>query len=144
MFKYVGVLRLYSMADLCLLLYLAGADPRQFSGAILMWVGFLFFLERVHDHPYPPRVKWQLWLIPYLAGACLYWQTEAMMFALCSVLYTILKGDMLAGPSTPLWRGLQNFLLVSGITGSRTPLPHLAAALTAYRNYVGDKGDLTQ
>lgn len=139
--RYIGQFRLYSLIDLILLLFAAGANFQIASGAILLWLGFLIYLENSHVHPYRYKLPAVLWQVLFIAGVIAYGRIEAIAFIAFAYLYSKKNKDMY-GALSPLFRALQSFFLISGITGYRSILPILAFTLIGIRNFAGDLRDI--
>jgi hypothetical protein len=106
--NYIGQLRLYSLADLVLLLIALQAGTPQFIGAIILHVAFLAYLESSHSHPY--RAKVPRWISYALAiiGVVIYGRIEGLIYLFFGFLYTQkIKG---LGFVSPLFRGLTKFV----------------------------------
>ena len=138
--NYIGQLRIYSLADLALLLIAIQADTPQFIGAILLHIAFLAYLENKHHHPY--RAKVPLWISYVLAiiGVVIYGRIEGFIYLFFGLLYTQkIKG---LGFISPLLRGLQNLFIVAGIIGYYSPLTYIICGLLLLRNLSGDFRDI--
>lgn len=138
--NYLGQLRLYSLADLILLLLAAQASGWEMVGVLLLWIGFLFFLEDKHKHAYREPVKPAVWVGLLLGGGIIYGRVEAVLFIALAYLYS-LKTRWRHGLYAPVARGLQSFFLVAGLVGYGVTLPWLALILTTIRNIAGDFRD---
>ncbi len=71
----------------------------------------------------------------------MYGRIEGFIFVLLCYLYTK-KTSFGWGWASPVFRGLQSFILVAGLTGYGAFLPWLAFALTLIRNFLGDIRDI--
>jgi len=138
--NYLGQLRIYSLVDLALFVYVAGARGQTFFGAIVLWTGFLAYLESQHGHTYRAKMPRGLWVILVLFGLILFGRIEGLGFVVASYLYT-LKNKKNYGIFAPFFRGVQNFLLVGGVTGYISVLPWLVLFLIVIRNILGDIRD---
>lgn len=141
--NYVGQLRIYSLIDLILLLIAVRANSYEFTGAILLHLGFLLYLEYVHKHPYRKSFHPSLWIIITILGIIFYAKLAVIGFLTFSFLYAEKQKKSL-GPYSPLFRGLQIYFLVGGITGLTAPLSILSGSLIALRNFAGDLRDVTK
>lgn len=142
--RYLGLLRVYSLVDFIMLLAAARASVRDLLGAVLLWAGFLVFLEAKHKHGYRPLVKMAWALLPVVPGVLLYERWEVAGFLLVSYMYS-LKTEGFFGILSPAFRGMQNYFLVAGIVGKYDDmLPVLAFTLTFVRNLLGDLRDVEQ
>lgn len=144
--NYLGQLRAYSLADLMLLLYATGVSstPLRFWGAVILWIGFLAYLESVHHdkgrEPVPSLSGWLLLLLELM-----WWKdsTTGYLFVVCSVCYAR-KKQRPWGLTSPFLRGLQALAVVGGIAGYGHIFPWLAALLTTTRNWLGDVRDSSE
>jgi hypothetical protein len=139
--NYLGQIRLYSLADLILLLIAANTTAPQLIGAISMHIGFLIYLENYHHHSYRKRFPKYLWIPITILGMILYQQPDGLLFILFSYLYTK-KNNKHLGPYSPLFRGLQHLFLIGGLMGYTNYLPWLACLISSIRNFVGDLRDI--
>ena len=107
--NHVGQLRLYSFVDLVLLLIAARATSSQLAGGLLLWVGFLLYLENGHRHscrePFIPYCWVGIWLV----GFALFPHAFALAFILLSIAYTRKKWGYW-GLVAPIVRGLQSYV----------------------------------
>ncbi|MES2471099.1 MAG: hypothetical protein V4526_02630 [Patescibacteria group bacterium] len=139
--NYLGQLRLYSLADLIILLLAIQATSKEFAGVILLHVGFLAFLESRHSHSYRRKVPNLVWIALGIAGIFLYGHIEVIGFIVFSYLYAK-KNKGMAGGFSFLSRGLQLFFLVAGITSFASMLPWVALGAFSVRNLLGDFRDV--
>lgn len=140
-FNYIGQLRIYSLVDLMLLLYVAGADRYEFIGALLLHIGFLAYLESRHRHGYRENVPLWIFLFFIIPGAVLYKHIEFLIYLIFSYLYT-LKTDKHFGILAPFFRGFQYLFLVGGIMGYGNNLIWLIGFIAFTRNLLGDVRDV--
>jgi len=138
--NYLGQLRIYSLVDLVLMMYVVGARGQTLLGAVLLWVGFLAYLEARHDHAYRAKMPRGLWVILMFLGLILFRRIEGVGFVVVSYLYTF-KNKRNYGIFAPFFRGLQSFLLVGGVAGFGSIFAWLALLLTFSRNLLGDIRD---
>ena len=140
--NYLGQLRLYSLADLILLLAVSGARQSELFGAVLLHVGFLAYLESRHGHSYRKSIVPYLWIVLGIAGILLYGHIiAAILFAGASYAYT-LKTKKSFGIYSPFIRGMQYLFLIGGIAGFTAALPWIAFPLIVVRNLAGDFRDI--
>ncbi|MDO8508773.1 MAG: hypothetical protein Q7S27_03760 [Nanoarchaeota archaeon] len=137
---YIGQLRIYSLIDLILLLYAAGADREELIGGVLLHIGFLAFLESKHRHGYRENVPLWLCLLFIIPGLILYGHIESIGFLAFSFLYALKNGGYF-GIFAPLFRGMQYLFLVGGIMGYYTPLIWMIVGIVIVRNLLGDIRD---
>lgn len=139
--NYLGQLRLYSLLDFLLLLYVIQTPHNVMAGAILLWIGFLLFLESQHKHSYRSKFPPYLWVLFGLAGLVLFHKIEGLVFVLASYLYTK-KKDRYFSYLSPLFRGLQNYFLIVAIIGYHNYFVWVVFVLTIVRNILGDFRDV--
>ena len=138
-FNYLGQLRLYTLADLILLLVAIGASTHQFYGAILLHVGFLAYLESRHAHSYRAKVPANAAYALTFIGIVLFRKIEGLLYVLFSYLYP--KKNKNLGWMSPFARGFQYFFMVAGIIGYASGITYLVGVLTFFRNLAGDMRD---
>jgi hypothetical protein len=145
LFNYIGQLRIYSLADLMLLLYASGArlDTSGFWGAVCLWVGFLAYLESEHHNKgreqVPGMFGWLFWFMGFdLLGEK--YISAIWIYIIFSIIYSQ-KKQKKYGLASPLMRGLQTLVIVGMFCGLKNPLPYIAGALTSLRNFSGDVRD---
>lgn len=141
--KLVGVLRIYSLADLILLLLAAGATGVKLVGAICLWIGFLAYLESAHAHDYRINIPKSLACAIFPLGLLLFPIIEGAIFIASSMLYAK-KNRHFWGLASPIFRGLQTVVLIAALTGLRDGLPWLAGILIMVRNLLGDLRDVEE
>ncbi len=142
--NYIGQLRLYSLADLILMLYvIPGSHFRESLGAVLLWVGFLAHLESVHkDRGREPVNKIYAWLFWLQAFVFLGDSEVGTLYILLSIFYSFKKKWYWARLS-PLIRGLQTISMLVLVSPSELKWYWLfaAAILVTNRNFWGDARD---
>lgn len=138
--NYIGQLRLYSLVDLVLLAIVAQANVWEACGIVVLHIGFLAYLEARHSHSYRKPLPQWVWIAFVIVGTLLYKHIEALPFLLFSYLYTKKSHGYFAAVS-PLFRGLQYFFLIAGVTNYHHPLPWVALLVTVIRNFAGDVRD---
>lgn len=142
--SHLGHIRLYSFVDLILLLLATKtSEPTHLVGALLLWLGFLYFLEYQHAHEYRDRPSPLIWGVLTLAGLILYGRWHGLLFILLSFIYTK-KTKLGWGRISPIIRGSQNFVLAAGLVGFTAPLAWFAFGLTIIRNFLGDIRDVSK
>ena len=142
--NYIGQVRIYSLIDLALLLFVVSVgDVRLVLGGLLLHVAFLGYLECSHKHDY--RYVWKnwAWVSLGLVGTYLYSNIAVIGFILMSFLYTK-KNEWNMGYLSPFFRSMQLFFLVGGIIGYFNYLNIGAAVLLGFRNFLGDLRDVTK
>ncbi|MES3006103.1 MAG: hypothetical protein V4664_04115 [Patescibacteria group bacterium] len=138
--NYLGQLRLYSLADLVLLLIALNADTAQFIGVLILHIAFLAYLENKHSHPYRAKVpRWVAYLLA-IVGIFIFRKIEGLIYLLFAFLYT--KKIKNLGFMSPLFRGLQNLFIIAAIIGYQSPIAYVASGLLLLRNLAGDFRDL--
>ncbi len=111
--NYLGEIRLYSIADLILLLVAIRTPFYPLVGAVVLHLSFISYLESIHSHSYRPKVPVWVSYILGIIGLLLYGKIEGIFYLLTSYLYTQ-KTKKLGGLS-PLFRAVQNLFIVAGI-----------------------------
>lgn len=136
----IGIIRIYSLIDLGLLLWVVRA-PKNLSllGGLLLWLSFLFYLEWRHRHSYRPSVSSAQWVLPLVVGAFLFPAYHSVAFVAASYVYCK-KNQSWYSLLSPLMRGAQTCALVLGVGGSWSIATIAAAAISA-RNLLGDIRD---
>lgn len=137
--NYTGQLRLYSLADLFLLLVAIGSNRHELWGAIILHIGFLAYLESRHAHAYRAKVPRSISYLLAILGLVIFRRFEGLLYVLTSHLYT--KKTRSLGWISPFFRGLQNFWIVAAIIGYSSYLPYLIGLILFARNLVGDMRD---
>lgn len=138
--NYLGQLRIYSLVDLALMMYAAGARGQVLWGSVVLWIGFLAYLETRHEHAYRAKIPNWFWVGLALLGLILFRRIEGVGFFVAGYLYTH-KNKKNYGVFSPFFRGLQSFFLVGGVAGFGSILTWLALLLTVIRNLLGDIRD---
>jgi hypothetical protein len=136
--NYLGQLRLYSLVDLILMLYSGGYRSFDMLGPVLIWVGFLSYLEARHKDTGRAVVPNWVAAIFGVTSLFLFGFWKGLLFSLFSFVYTK-KKLRYWGLVSPLCRGLQ----VLTIMGP-SQLGWIAAGATALRNLAGDWRDVIQ
>lgn len=139
----IGQIRLYSLVDLMLFIYVIGASGMEAAGIILLHISFLFYLEYTHKHTYRLAIPKYFWVIGGAAGVILYAKLAVVGFVVASMLY-VRKNRSPFSFLAPLARGCQYYFLAAGILGWVNPVPFLAFVLMAMRNFAGDLRDITK
>ena len=142
MIGYLKLLRPYSLVALMLLLFVAGADihSRLFLGALVLWVGFLAFLESRHKHEGRSYVPAWVAIGLLIVGAVIFWKWEGLVFIVLSILYSR-KNYTNWGRVSPVLRGLQEPVLLYAIAPSWLTLIITVGIWTTIRNFTGDMRD---
>lgn len=136
---FIQVLRVYSLVDLALLMYVLEASERQLIGVLCLWVSFLLLLEWGHQHQYRPTVRTWSWIALGTLGLVLLPKLESVGFLLLGYLYTKKDCGYWAAIA-PLIRGLQTVVLILAISAS-LQLGLLAGVAITVRNLLGDVRD---
>lgn len=137
--NYIGQLRLYSLADLVLFLWAAGATAQAFAGGLVLWIGFLCYLEGKHRHAYRQSLVPYIWL-PLLAWGELWYRDWGVVFFFFGILYAEKKRPGFVAIA-PLFRGAQMVALAAPLLGIEHPFTWAAGVLTVFRNLLGDIRD---
>ena len=139
--NYVGQLRIYSLVDLTLLLIASMASKYELTGALLLHISFIAYLESRHKHKYRLSIPNLVWIMLLIAGTIFYKHIEVIPFVIFSFLYTS-KNKKNLGAFAPLFRGLQLFFLIGGIAGYSSIITLISFPLTFIRNLAGDMRDI--
>src|SRR3989344_3885227 len=137
--NYLGQLRLYSLADLALLLVATRATTYQFWGAILLHIAFLAYLESKHAHTYREKIPTSISYILAIVGLFFFRKIEGLLYLLAGYFYT--KKTKNLGWISPFFRGLQNIFIVGAITGYASSFPYIVGLIFFIRNFIGDMRD---
>lgn len=136
--NYVGQLRIYSLLDMAIFALALTRDEKSIVGIMLLWVGFLLFLESVHKDRLRRPISRFLWIIFFAPTLFLLPIGAPILFMLFGYFYTAKKRSKFFGLTSPLWRGLQNFSLAFLFSFY---LAAPAFILTAGRNLLADFRD---
>jgi 4-hydroxybenzoate polyprenyltransferase len=137
--NYIGQIRLYSLADLVLLLISIGSTQYELAGAVILHLGFLAYLESRHAHEYRAKVPvWVSYLL-CIIGLIFFGKIEGLLYVFFSYLYT--KKTKNTGFFSPSVRGLQNFFIIAGILGYHSSIPYIVGIVCFIRNLLGDFRD---
>jgi 4-hydroxybenzoate polyprenyltransferase len=142
--NYIGQLRIYSMIDLILLLYISGVDTPNFLGSIILHVAFLSYLEAQHKDNGRKKIPHIVWLILMFVGVFFYQNTLSVTGYIISSFFYTLKKKGFWGKYSPIMRGLQNFFIIGGIVGFLNPLSIVSFVALSLRNLTGDFRDVTK
>ncbi|MCB0977694.1 MAG: hypothetical protein KDB02_09570 [Acidimicrobiales bacterium] len=140
--NYIGQLRLYSAADLLLLLVAAGVGGAALVGALGLWFGFLVFLEWTHQDR--GRLKWHwsvwasLWALAAVQVGALAWAA----FAMVSWLYAQKKRLSWLSPASWIVNGGVKVALLLAAGVRSIPLLAGVWVVMAARNLAGDFRDV--
>lgn len=139
--NYIGQLRLYSYADLVLLLVAMDSDASQLLAVSLLWFGFLIYLEWQHRdsgrRPWPAAA----WIVVWLAGIAVSHTVAVAPFLLLSMVYAGKKAVPAVACLSPLVSGGTKGSLLLLVPGVGAGQIMLVVVLTALRNVVGDLRD---
>ena len=138
---YIGQLRIYSLVDLTLLLYVIDSNKYELIGGILLHISFLAYLESEHKHKYRAIMPKWIWIILLIPGILLYNHFSVLGFIIVSYFYT-LKNKKYYGPIAPLLRGMQCLFLVGGVAGYESFITWLVLPIIFIRNLIGDVRDI--
>jgi hypothetical protein len=140
--NYVGQLRLYSYADLVLLLLAVGAAAEELTQASLLWLGFLVFLEYVHRDR--GRARWPVWAwIGLLVAAVAIRPTPLLIpFAVFAAVYTMKKAFPPLALVSPFINGCLKGSLVCLVPSVAIWQVVVVVLLTGLRNLAGDLRDV--
>lgn len=138
--NYLGQLRIYSLVDLVLLVVAFHLPARSLVGTVILWLGFISYLEYHHRHPYRFRFPFLVPMSLAVVGLW-YFGIGGIVFLLWSVLYCK-KNQNGWGLVSPIFRGLQTMTLVWNKGSWPTVL--LSGLLVAVRNLLGDARDTSK
>lgn len=138
--NYLGQLRIYSLVDLTLLLVASNIVGQKLVGAVLLWVGFLAYLEHKHQHSYRNNISWSVPVILFVLGT-FYFGWFGVLFIIFSALYCR-KDEKGWGLASPFMRGLQTVSLLWG-SPDLIWISVSSVAIVA-RNILGDARDTSK
>lgn len=138
--NYIGQLRLYSLVDLVLLLYVLKVAPYQFIGIIFLHVAFLAYLEDKHAHSYRLKIPSIIYYLFGITGLVFFGKIEGLLYVICSYFYTLKTKNL--GLLSPFLRGSQNFFITAAILGYSSSTPYLVGLVFFVRNLAGDFRDI--
>lgn len=142
--NYLGQLRPYSYADLCLLLAAGGAGAVGFIQASSLWFAFLIYLEWRHRDRGRKPWPWVTWAGLGFFGLLLGPSPAVACFAAFCILYASKKAFPRLALISPLVNGLLKASLLFVATGIAGPFALLVAVLTGIRNLAGDMRDVVK
>lgn len=142
--NYLGQLRIYSLADLITMLRAVSKFSKTLWGGVLLWIGFLVFLESLHKdkgrEPVNQIYAWISWLI------ALFFLRDSSgisgLYVIFSILYS-LKKQWYWARFSPLLRGLQTICMLVLVSPWQVRWYWLTIAwlLIVNRNFWGDARD---
>jgi 1,4-dihydroxy-2-naphthoate octaprenyltransferase len=140
--NYVGQLRLYSYADLVLLLLAVGATSHELAQASLLWFGFLVLLEYIHRDR--GRARWPAWTWIALLAAALAIRPSPILvpFVAFAAIYTMKKALPPLALIAPLINGCLKGSLVCLVPSVAAWQVIIVIVLTSLRNLTGDLRDI--
>jgi len=141
--NYLGQLRIYSLLDLVFLLLAVKTTALSFFGIIILHIGFLLFLEENHAHKNRVKFPKYLWILFFIVGTILYPSYCVVGYLIFSYLYTK-KNKPYFGAFASVFRGLQNYVLFSGILGFFNIYSIGIGLLFFIRNALGDFRDIVK
>ena len=103
--NYFGQLRMYSYADLLLLLLAVHAGLSVTVAVSLLWFGFLIQLEWRHRDRGRLPWHWSAWVVPWAVAPVLAPTLWIVCFYLLAILYTLKKRFPAAAAVSPLLNG---------------------------------------
>jgi hypothetical protein len=140
--NYLGQLRLYSYADLMLLVAALGGTPREFLGITLLWFGFIVYLEWRHRDVGRLHWPWIVWVALWIGGIAAVASPLVAPFLFLAVLYAQKKQLGRWGATSWLVNGALKAVLAGMVLGTAVALSALVGVLTAVRNLAGDVRDV--
>ncbi|GHH67355.1 hypothetical protein GCM10017673_14220 [Streptosporangium violaceochromogenes] len=139
--NYVGQLRVYSYADLLLLLPAVRADVPAMAGISLLWFGFLIHLEWRHQDAGRLRWPWYAWAGPWAVGAAIFHGPQVVPFLALAVGYALKKRSRSLCAISPLLNGGLKVALIALVPGVPAGTCALVFAVMTVRNLLGDMRD---
>jgi len=139
--NYVGQFRLYSLAELVLIMHVVGADAAHLAGAVLLWSGSNAALESMHEDKGREKMPKAAAILLCVVGLYFFGVWQGLPFVVAGIVYAWKKQGWW-GLVSPLVRGFQMFTLL-------LPFWPLGAAVfmgfvLAIRNYFGDRRDVEE
>jgi hypothetical protein len=139
--NYASQLRAYSVADLVLLILAAGGDAPDVLVVVLLWLGFLVYLEWRHRDRGRARWPSAAWIAPWVCAVALRPTWILILFFAFALLYAEKKAVPLLAATAPLSNGALKATLVALIPGVSATWVLAALVLTGIRNLAGDVRD---
>ena len=139
--NYLWQLRLYSYADLLLLLMALRANLRQVLGDSFLWFGFLIFCEQQHKDVGRRRWPRLASAIVWLIGLVLLPKRSSLHFLAFAILYSFKKRIKAVGIFSFLINGCIKGCLVGSLPSSDIATVASVTAVMSIRNLAGDVRD---
>ncbi len=141
--NYLGQLRLYSYADLMLLLWALGAKTIGIITCSLLWFGFLIHLEWRHRDIGRNRWPWFAWIIPWIFAVAIMPSLSQVLFFASAVAYSLKKRYKVLGLFSSIFNGgLKVLLLVIGVSSLINVIQIIGIFFVmTVRNILGDIRD---
>jgi 1,4-dihydroxy-2-naphthoate octaprenyltransferase len=139
--NYLGQLRVYSFADLLLLLLATHARTRDIAIVSMLWFGFLIHLEWRHRDRGRARWPWYAWVIPWCVATVAEPRPLVIVFFSLAAAYSLKKRWQQISWCSPLLNGALKatlIILVPHVSLARVTLVFVAMSV---RNLLGDIRD---
>lgn len=140
--NYLGQLRIYSYADLVLLLLALSAGGQALVQCSLLWFGFLVFLEYQHRDRGRARWPWVAWAAPWAAAIVIDPSPLLAVFFALSFGYTQKKALPRLACFSPVINGALKGALVCLVPGVTAGQVLAVTVVMATRNLAGDFRDV--
>jgi len=139
--NYLWQLRLYSYADLLLLLLTCHASGQEILGASCLWFGFLIHLEWQHKDV--GRLRWPrfLWISVWAIGSVFLFRMSSFIFLGFAILYSFKKRSKFIGLFSFIINGCIKGCLVATLASSNSAMIVLVVVAMSIRNLAGDVRD---
>lgn len=140
--NYLGQLRLYSYADLLLLLAALGASLEEVIGGSLLWFGFLVYLDwHQQDRG---RLRWPagVWIVLWVLALALLHNVASVVCIGLACLYAAKKSVSWIAALSPVVNGLLKASIAAAVGGVSAVVMLGVFAIAATRNLLGDLRDV--
>jgi len=143
--NYLGQLRAYSFVDMTLLCMTLSTSTIRVAGTLLLWLGFLVYLEGMHRDS--GRLLWPRWVAPLLfaTGAALTGSWLVAPFIIMCHIYALKKELVVVGILGPLLNGLLKVVMVLPLAMENERgwfILSLVMVAMTLRNFAGDLRDV--
>lgn len=141
--NYVGQLRIYSLVDFILFAYVFSNNRTELIGAVLLWVGFLSYLEWRHKDEGRYAIHPIVWLLLFGLGIFFLQSLFAALFVLLCIIYSEKKRGYL-GTISPIFRGLQMIAIALALQPLFSIQVAVSGLVIMIRNLLGDFRDIVK
>jgi len=142
--------RIYSLVDLFLLIYILWVNISVWIWIILLHISFLFYLEFTHKHSYRFLISKYVWLIIWMTWVLFFTFEKSISlniwviwYILSSMLY-VRKNSKYFWLFSPFARWMQNYFIVAWIIWFLNPISFYVFLLFFVRNFAWDLRDITK